>query len=204
MAPLSGRLLAFDVTDTYAASTAQTTEVYEGWTLTRRNLLTDRFMVDEFTVEGSAPDTLDWFLRTGGTLALSVDSQPLDEQPLSSPYTYMKDLRGADTGNTWTAVWAFGNVPEGAAAAPRLLVTMEGAAGTQVARCSAPGAAGHGELWDTLRVRRTAARTRFLAVYQTLDADDADEPVIFAGNTVRIGGHTVELPENADLAPSLR
>ena len=203
MAPLSGRLLAFSDAGPCAAAVAQSTEVYKGWTLTRRLLLCDRFLVDEFALEGEKPDTLDWFLRSDGTLTLTVDTAPLAEAPLSPPFKYLKELRGGDTAATWVAVWAYGPPEEGAGQS-RLLTTMKGTPGTQVAQCEAPGAARRGELWDTLRVRRVSASTRFLAVHQMVPAGDDPEPVVFADNHVRVGARSIVLPEQVKQPPLMR
>jgi len=189
----TGKLLAFEVKDGYAAASAESSGAYDGWRLVRQLLLTDAFLLDAFTVEGKAPETIDWFLRAPGKMTLSVDAQPISEKPLSDPYGYFKDLRGATTDGDWTATWDLGG--EGKEKdkdkGGRLVVTMKAERGTQVARSVAPGPIG--TKWDTLRARRHAGQTRFIAVYQTVPPGRAPAPVVFDAATVAIGGARVPL-----------
>ena len=171
--------------------------------LTRRVLLGDRFLIDEFVVDGEAPDTLDWFLRAPGKLELSVAASLIEEVALAPAYTYLKDLRGSETNGDWRATWSFGK-PEAEGDRGRLIVTMKGLAGTQVTQAEAPGGATLGELWGTLRVRRNAAQTRFVAVHQTVPAGADPVPVSFGDRTIRVGNANIELGADDGLAPVLR
>ncbi|MDH7571314.1 MAG: heparinase II/III family protein, partial [Armatimonadota bacterium] len=105
-APTTGKLLAFDVKDQYAAASAESRGAYPGYRLFRKLLLTDRFLVDLFSVvaeEGQPEVTADWFLRAPGSLALSVPVAPLAEKAPTATYDYLKELRGAETASDWSA-----------------------------------------------------------------------------------------------------
>ncbi|MFW6170728.1 MAG: heparinase II/III domain-containing protein [Planctomycetota bacterium] len=203
MAARGGQLLDFVSQDRYAAAVARSEQVYPDHVLTRRVLLADTFLVDEFIVEGdAAEEPLDWFLRADGDLSLSVNEQPIRDTPPAAPYTYFENLRGAETDEDWSAVWRIGAEAEGDDA-PRLIVTMRGESETQVARAMAPGPAGSAEKWGTLRVRRHKAANRFLAVYQMLPADAQAERVSFDARLVQVGGATVNLGQRDQEAPVL-
>lgn len=203
MAAKGGKLLDFVVHPDYAAMSAQTDEIYPGYVLTRRAVLGKSYLVDEFTVAGSESNTLDWFLRAGGKLALSVDARPISEKPLSKPYGYLKELKGGAASGEWTATWTFGK-PKSPGDIPRLVVTMQAAPGTQVAQCRAPGRARRAEHWDTLRVRRNAASTRFVAVHQIVPAKETVADVRFEDNIVRVGDASIDLGGALTKAPVLR
>ncbi|NOY81844.1 MAG: hypothetical protein GXP31_12685 [Kiritimatiellaeota bacterium] len=203
MAGRSGSLLAFEANERFSAAVARTDRVYNGFVLTRRVLLGDGFIVDEFVVAGDREETLDWFLRADGKLSLGLDVGPIEETPLSKPYTYLKNLRGAETSRDWSARWGFGTA-ETQSDGARLVVTMKGEPGTQVAVADAPGGAGTGRLWGTLRVRRSAVRTRFVAVHQAVSAGAGPPPVRFDGRLVRIGNATVDLGEDDAAVPVLK
>jgi len=111
-------------------------------------------MVDCFDITGKDEQSLDWFLRAPGVLALSIPEQAIDEEPANSTYAYMEGLAGGDSDDQWCATWTLPK-PEGA----RLIVTMGAVPGSRVARCLAPGVTGQPP-WHTLRVRRHALATR--------------------------------------------
>ena len=203
MASVGGELLAFEANERYSAAVAQSGDVYKGYVLTRRVLLGDAFLVDEFIVAGGELETFDWFLRADGRLSLGIQTAPVEESPLAPAYAYLKNLRGGETDGDWSATWMIGddNKPESAA---RLIVTMKGEPGTQVTCSEAPGAARTGELWGTLRVRRMAPGTRFTAVHQMVPPQQTALPVSFDGRTVRIGDAVVELVETLAQAPVLK
>ena len=203
MAGRSGELVAFEASDRFSAAVARTDQVYKGYVLTRRVLLGDGFLVDEFVVAGDKPETLDWFLRADGKLTLGLDERPVKEKPLSPPYRYLKNLRGAETAEDWSATWAFGT-PKAGDVAPRLVVTMKGEPGTQVANSDAPGGARLAQLWGTLRVRRRAAQARFVAVHQMVPAGKHPAEVVFEGRLVRIGRAIVDLGQDDIAAPVLK
>jgi len=203
MAGRSGELVAFEADDRFSAAVARTDQVYKGYVLTRRVLLGDGFSVDELVVAGGKPETLDWFLRADGKLILGLNEQPIEEKPLSPPYGYLENLRGSETAQDWSATWTFGE-PTADGAAPRLVVTMRGEPGTQVANSDAPGGARLAQLWGTLRVRRRAAHTRFVAVHQMVPASKHPAAVVFEGRLVRIGSATVDLGEDDARLPVLK
>jgi len=199
----SGELIAFETNDRFGAAVARTDQVYRGYVLTRRVLLGDGFLVDEFIVAGKKPDTLDWFLRADGQLALVLDTHRIKETPLSAPYRYLKNLGGAQTSQDWSATWAVGTA-KAVADAPRLVVTMKGEPGTQVASADAPGGGGLAQMWGTLRVRRRAAQSRFVAVHQLVPSGKQPSEVAFEGRLVRIGSAVVDLGHDDTKAPVLK
>ena len=203
MAGRSGKLLAFEVNDRFSAAVARSDQVYQGYVLTRRVLLGDGFLVDEFVVDGDEPETLDWFLRADGQLALSFEAPPIEEEALARPYTYLKDLRGGQTADDWAGTWTFGDAakPEDVT---RLVVDMKGEPGTHAARCDAPGGARLAQFWGTLRVRRRAANTRFLAVHQAVPAGRKPTAVSFEERLVRVGSATIDLGQDDGVVPVLR
>ena len=194
MADKSGRLLGFKKENSYSAAVAGTEEVYEGYKLFRRLLLSGKVLVDEFIVQGKAEATLDWFLRANASLTVTPDVKPASETPLSPPYEYLKDLKTAETNGQWSATWtlkAKKNTPP-----KRLSLAIKAEPETQVGSCLAPGGAGLAQHWGTLRIRRKTNSTRFLAVYQLLDSGITEKPVSFVGGTVKVGEMRVELPED--------
>ena len=203
MAGRSGKLLGFEVHGRFSAAVARSDVVYEGYVLTRRVLLGDGFLVDEFVVDGKEPETLDWFLRADGELSLNVEAPPIEEKPLSRPYTYLRNLCGGQTADDWAGTWTFGDAAKPAGVA-RLVVTMKGEPGTQAARCDAPGGARLAQFWGTLRVRRRAAKTRFIAVHQAVPAGRSPASVSFQDRLVRVGSATVDLGQDDTAGPVLR
>lgn len=195
-AATTGKLLAFEANERYAAATAESREAYPGTRMVRRLLLGDGFLVDLFAVAGEAPKTLDWFLRAPGELTLSLETTPLVEKAPNATYAYLKDLRAAKTDQTWSAIW---QVDDGGG---RLVTTMRAAPETQVAHCLAPGIPGEAP-WQTLRVRREASATQFVAVHQCVPAGGEPRPVVFAADRVSIGNATVRFGETIDAALTL-
>ena len=203
MAGRSGELVAFEANDHFSSAVARTDQVYKGYVLTRRVLLGDGFLVDEFVVAGDKPETLDWFLRADGKLTLALDEHPIEEAPLSPPYGYLKNVRGTETAQDWSATWTFGKGKAGDDA-PRLIVTMKGEPGTQVANSDAPGGARLAQLWGTLRVRRRAAQSCFVAVHQMVPTGKQPAEVAFEGRLIRMGSATVDLGEDDAGLPVLK
>jgi hypothetical protein len=70
---------------------------------------------------------------------------------------------------------------------------MAGAPGTEVLRCRAPGPAGD-DPWYTLRVRRRAARTRFVAVYRFAKGGEPVPEVRFRPDGFVVGQMVVRFP----------
>ncbi|MDX9979430.1 MAG: hypothetical protein RBU25_05195, partial [Lentisphaeria bacterium] len=160
----------------------------------RHLLLTEGFLVDVFSVEGDKPDTVDWFLRAPGqagtSLALATDDNPAENRT----YGYLKERRSAPTADSWTCQWA---TEKGT-----LLLTMAGEADTVATLAKAPGPAGE-DPWDTLRIRRRTAATRFVAVYQFLAPGQTAQSVQFGPETVRVGAASIRLPTPAQPLPVL-
>lgn len=198
MANITGKCEGFEANDRYAAAVASAHTAYKGWRLTRRILLVDRFLIDDFTIDGSSPEILDWFTRAPGDLEVGVELEPDTERPLSKPYGYLKELRTGKTDGDWTAVWRQGK----GADAPRLALTMHGAPGTIVSRAKAP--APKGARWDNLRVRRRARQARFTCVYQVLPQGAAPQDVRFAGATIAVGEREIVVPVDPAGILSLR
>jgi len=195
--PTSGKLLAFVVDDRYAAATAESTGAYDGYRMVRRLLLSGNFLVDVLDVQGEKPDTLDWFLRAVGRGEVGLPLVPVTEKAPNATYAYLAELRGAETPDQWTASW---EVDDGGR---RLLVTMDGAAGTQVVHCLAPGVPGEPK-WSTLRVRRRVATTQFAAVYQMLPRGGLPASISFDGKAIRVGDSLVVLGETPEAPLSLK
>jgi len=202
MAGRNGRLLDFTTNGRYSAAVGTTESVYPGFVLTRRLLLGDGFLVDEFVIEGDKSDTIDWFLRADGALSLKGDAEPVTEKALSAPYTYLKNLRGRVTPDSWSAAWRFGKTGADSPCA-RLVVTMQGEPNTEVIQSDAPGGARLAQHWGTLRVRRRSSGTRFVAVHQLVGAGKQKEHVAFEGRTIRVGGHVVDLGSDDTVVPML-
>ncbi len=183
--PTTGRLLAFHSDERASACAAESTKAYADWTLRRHLLLTDGFLVDVFSVEGEAPDTVDWFLRAPGqagtSLALATDDSPAENRT----YGYLKEKRSATTAESWTCQW---ETDKGT-----LLLTVAGEADTAATLAKAPGPAGEAP-WDTLRIRRRTAATRFVAVYQFLAPGQTAQSVQFGPDAVRVGTSSIRLP----------
>ncbi len=66
--PTEGRLLWFADTPEYAATVAETTGAYPGYTLRRGLVLTDRWLLDIVTVDGDTPATIDLLLHARNQL----------------------------------------------------------------------------------------------------------------------------------------
>ncbi|MFP4250937.1 MAG: heparinase II/III family protein, partial [Armatimonadota bacterium] len=175
----TAELIDFQTGDGWSSAAARSTGAYEGWELERRVLLTEDVLVDEFTVKGDAPDTLDWFARAPGGLSLSVEVEPITEDAPNATYGYLREMRGATTAEDWSAWWAIDDDGSG------LHLTFENAPDTEAVTCLAPGLPGD-DPWETLRVRRTAKETTFRVVYQML-ADEEPEPVAFEPGRIRVG-----------------
>ena len=192
----TGECLAFEASENYASAVVESDGAYPGYRLLRRALVGDGFLVDVFDIVGDKPDTMDWFARAPGTLSLSIDAQPIDEKPLSKAYTYMKDLRGGATDGQWQAQW---KEPEQDGVAGTLLLDMLADPGTQVAQSVAPGP--RGQKWDTLRVRRQAATTRFVAVWRVATPDPPS--LTLSPDSIQIGQTSISLkgPIDALLKP---
>lgn len=190
--PTTGKCLAFEADERCASAVVESREAYPGYRLVRRALAADGLVVDVFDVIGSKKDTLDWFARAPGPLTLSISTGPLDEKPPAPAYAYFEELQGANTDKAWQARWqqdAQGDAPAGT-----LVLTMGAQPATQVARAVAPGPRGY--KWDTLRVRRQAATTRFVAVWQMTQGEAPK--VEFSDDTVRVGPMRVSLQGPVD------
>lgn len=192
--PTTGRLLAFHTDERASATAAESTRAYADWTLRRHLLLTDRFLVDVFSVEGEAPDTLDWFIRAPGTAATSLPLASDDSPPENRTYAYLRDRRSAHTDDLWTCQWETGK--------GSLLLTVAGETGTQATLAKAPGPPGEAP-WDTLRIRRQAAATRFVVVYQFAAPGQTPQTVQLGPERIRIGADTVRLPTPEQPLPVL-
>jgi hypothetical protein len=190
----TGKLLAFHSDEHSAATAVESTGAYPSWRLRRQLLLTDEFVVDVFDVQGDRPDTVDWFLRSQGEASTSLTLSADDTKPETATYGYLKEKRSASTNDTWQCRW---QVPKGV-----LLLTMVASPDTQVTLAQAPGPAGR-DPWDTLRVRRQTANTRFVAVYQFLTAEAKAQPVRMVGPTLQIGPTSVALPTDEAPLPQL-
>ncbi|MFW6151384.1 MAG: heparinase II/III domain-containing protein, partial [Verrucomicrobiota bacterium] len=190
MRGVTGVCEGFEANDRYAAVTASTDKAYKGWRLTRRILLVDRFLVDDFIVKGSRPDIIDWFARAPGDLEVAVNLAEDDEKPLSPPYGYLKELKTGKTDKDWTAAWKQGNRNDAA----RLVVTMRGVPGTVVSTAKAP--APKGKRWENLRVRRRMDKTSFTCVYQVVEKGKKASAVTFEDGYLRIGKLRVSLPDS--------
>jgi hypothetical protein len=188
MGKAAGKLVGFEANDRFVAATASAPAAYEGWRLTRRILLADRFLVDDFVAEGKKAETLDWFTRAPGDLSLGVAVAPAEEKPLSKPYGYLKELQTGTVSVDWTATWRQGKDAD----TPRLVLVMRGAPDTQVARAKAP--APGGQRWDNLRVRRHAAAARFTCVYQVVEKGQEPQPVVFGDDRLSVGTQRITLP----------
>ncbi len=66
--PTEGKLLWFAETPEYAATLAETTGAYPGYTLRRGLLMTERWLLDLVTVDGAKPATIDLLLHVRGPL----------------------------------------------------------------------------------------------------------------------------------------
>ena len=97
-------------------------------------------------------------------------------------------MKGSSTDRAWSAVWQVENKSN-----QRLHLSVDAATGTQVACAMAPGPAG--QKWPTLRIRRLAAHTQFVVVYQFLQS--GDKPLSVARNRSRltVGTLLVDIPE---------
>lgn len=203
MAPQSGELIALNIEKDSAAAVVRTDRVYDDTVLTRRILLSENVVVDEFTVLTGGEATIDWFLRCEGDLELSVPVRDTEQRPLSPPYKYLKNIRATETDDQWTASWrlppAEDGIPPG-----RLLVTFKGEPGTRAAQMEAPGPARTGRMYDTLRVRRETDHTRFIAVYQILPGERTPDPVGFDKRTINVGDLSIDLGRTDETAPALR
>ena len=176
----TGELLDMHVADGWSSATAGSTGAYPGWELERRLLLAEGVLVDEFSLQGEEPDTLDWFARAPGPLAVSLETAPVTETAPNATYGYLREMRGATTEQGWEAWWEVDG--EGA----RLHLTFEAAPQTEVVTCLAPGVPGD-DPWHTLRVRRSADETMFRVVYQMLKEGESPRPVSFEPDRVRVG-----------------
>ena len=188
MGRAAGKCDGFEANDRYAAVTASADKSYGGWQLTRRVLLVDRFLVDDFIVKGPAAETIDWFTRAPGDLAVSVSLAPTKEKPLSRPYTFLKNIETGKADDDWTATWRLAKGDD----APCLVLTMRGAPGTIVTQATAP--APKGQRWNNLRVRRRMDATRFTCVYQTVEKGGEVAPVEFGDGVVKVGGNEIAVP----------
>lgn len=192
--PTTGKLLAFRTDAHSSAAVAESDGAYPGWQLRRHLLQTDAFVVDVFDVQGEKPDTVDWFLRSLGQastdLPLATDDSPAENRT----YGYLHERHSAETAESWTCRW---QTEKGS-----LSLALAGAPGTQVTFTKAPGPAGE-PLWDTLRIRRRTASTRFVAVYQFLAPGQTPRPVQFATDTIHIGPVVVSLPTADQSLPVL-
>ena len=195
MGRVKGERVAFVNADQCSAAVVRTTRAYPGYVLTRRLLLADRFLVDVFDVQGGKADVIDWFLRVPGELVLSVAVEPIDEEPLSAPYKHLRGLQAARGDHAWQAVWT---LPD---ARGRLALDIAGVPDTEMSQSKAPGIPG--ELWNTLRIRRRAANTRFAAVYQAIAPGSQSEPVVFDEATVCVGNFVVTI-RSGDACPVVR
>lgn len=198
MANTAGTLEGFAANARYAAATASAHAAYKGWRLTRRVLLADRFLVDDFVVEGAAAETLDWFTRAPGGLSLDVAVAAAEEKPMGKPYGFLKGIESGVAAGDWTAEWRQGKDAD----APRLVLTMRGEPGTQVSRAKAP--APGGQRWDNVRVRRRAGATRFTCVYQVVGTGQAPQPVVFGDGRLAVGDVAVELPREPSSVLSVK
>jgi hypothetical protein len=193
-APTTGKLLAFHSDERASACAAESVKAYSGWTLRRHLLLTESFLVDVFSVEGGKPDCVDWFLRAPGQANTSLPLTDDDSPAENRTYGYLGEKRSATTADAWTCQW---ETEKGA-----MLLTMAGDADTQVTLAKAPGPAGE-DPWDTLRVRRQTAATRFVVVYQFLAPGQTGLAVRFGPEAVRVGTTNVRLPSDGQPLPVL-
>jgi hypothetical protein len=190
----TGKLLAFQSDEHSAATAVESTGAYPGWRLRRHLLLTDGFLVDVFDVQGEKPDTVDWFLRAQGRASASLTLAGDGTKPEHATYGYLKDKQSASTEDAWQCRW---QVPKGV-----LLLTMAASPDTQVTLAKAPGPAGE-DPWDTLRVRRQTADTRFVVVYQFLPPGENGQPVRVVDGMVHVGKAAVRLPTAGNPLPEL-
>ncbi len=85
---------------------AQDEEANAGVAMRRTLALTDRYLLDVFTVAGDRPHRYDWAFHAFGALQTSV---PLTPQAgtlgVTDGYQYLTGVRRGETGKTWSAEW---------------------------------------------------------------------------------------------------
>jgi len=171
----TGKLTFFRSQPGLAVAQADCDSAYGGVTLTRTLAVTDRYLIDVFTVEAEQPRTLDWAWHNYGSLRTDVPAQP-QPGPLgeAAGYQHILDVRRAKT----DAAWSVGFEKPGA----NVRVTMLGQAGTEL--YFGVGLGRKMSPCPVVVARRRAKRTTFVSVIEPY----RDTPFVLGLRTLPVAG----------------
>jgi hypothetical protein len=159
----TGKLLWLQKENDFVACAAQSDAAYDGTKLTRRLLLTPLFLVDIFDVEAAQETQIDWFVHsTAASLLPVVPRATTNFLPgTTNGYQHLIDAQSftAQSSSQWDFL-SDTNKPD----ALRLRVWLVNDGLETIATTNGIGYT-VAEKTPTLMRRRTAQKTRFIAVY---------------------------------------
>ncbi|MFA6292334.1 MAG: heparinase II/III family protein, partial [Victivallales bacterium] len=93
--PDTGKLLYFVSKPSYSACLAKSDSAYPGYVMSRFLLLADNFLIDVFSVQGSAKASLDCFLHVRGDLKFPESAEPRKITSLGDKngYQHLKEIQ---------------------------------------------------------------------------------------------------------------
>lgn len=120
-----GKLTAFESEPGLAIARAECDTAYPDVAMDRTNIMTDRYLLDVFTIRADTEHTYDWLWHNFGTLTAGLETMPLGS-PLhnANGYQHFRDITTAATDADLTATFALEGV--------HVDLTMLGASGTEV------------------------------------------------------------------------
>ncbi|MCM8788675.1 MAG: heparinase II/III family protein, partial [Candidatus Omnitrophica bacterium] len=97
--PATGKLLYFEDTDEYSVCFASCDSAYPGYILKRFLVLTEKFLVDVFSVEGRKKVDIDWIIHFRGQIKEDKKFVVAELKNSENGYQHLKNLRKIDEKN---------------------------------------------------------------------------------------------------------